>query len=137
MTNEKIYFTEVEALESIKEVLESGYDGYACDLHNEVFNMDYYIIGTYKAKQALEQYGVFEAIETIQEYEKENFGEVQTDLSNPEEISNMLWYIIGEKAFHSLDGNTLDKYWDDMLGEEQADKIIDDIERQLDKLKRF
>ena len=90
-----------------------------------------------KQKKALKQYGVFEAIETVQQYEKENFGEVQTDLSNPEEISNMLWYIIGEKALHSLDGNMLDKYWDDMLEEEETDKIIDDIERQLDKLKRF
>ena len=137
MTNEKIYFTEVEALESVKEMLESGYNGYTCDLHHEVFNTDYYIIGTYEAKKALEQYGVFEAIETIQEYEKNNFGEIHTSLGNPEEIANMLWYIIGEKALHDLNSNTLDEYWGDMLEEEQVNKIIDDIERQLDELKRL
>ena len=95
------YFTKKEALEDIKEVLES-YNGYYCDLHNEVFNMGYYIVGTYQAKKALEQYGVFNAIGKIQEYENDNFGEVLTDLSDPEKIANMLYYIIGEEAIQEL-----------------------------------
>ena len=44
MENTQTYFTKNEALEDIKEILES-YNGYYCDLHNEVFNTDYYIIG--------------------------------------------------------------------------------------------
>ena len=44
-----------EARAAIIEALENGYTGYYCDLHNEVFNTDYYIIGTYKAKQALSE----------------------------------------------------------------------------------
>jgi len=45
-----------EARGAIIEALESGYSGYYCDLHNEVFNTDYYIIGTYRAKEALNEY---------------------------------------------------------------------------------
>lgn len=101
MDDSKKYFTRNEALEDIKEALES-YNGYYCDLHNEVFNTDYYIIGTYEAEKALEQYGTFEAIRKIQEYENNNFGEVLTDLSDPEKISNMLYYIIGEEAIQEL-----------------------------------
>ena len=59
-----------EAREAIIEVLRDGYTGYYCDLHHEVFNTDYYIIGTYEAKKALEEYGVFDAIEKVQTYEK-------------------------------------------------------------------
>ena len=72
MENTQTYFSKKEALEDIKEILES-YNGYYCDLHNEVFNTNYYIIGTYEAKKALEQYGVFNAIGKIKEYENDNF----------------------------------------------------------------
>ncbi len=48
------------------------------DLHHNAFNTDYYIIGTYKAKQWLGDM-VFEVIEHIREYEQFHFGEVNTD----------------------------------------------------------
>ena len=35
-TNERNYFTEIEALETILEFLENDYDGYYEDLHNEI-----------------------------------------------------------------------------------------------------
>ena len=53
------------------------------ELHQEAFNTDYYIIGTYKAKQWLSD-KVFDIIEFIKEYEQDNFGEVYTDFSDPE-----------------------------------------------------
>lgn len=95
MYNEKHEAMKKEAIEAIVEELENGYSGYYCDLHNEVFNTDYYIIGTYQAKEALKEYDVFEAIELVQEYEKDAFGEVYTDLSNPEKLINMVYYVIG------------------------------------------
>lgn len=66
------------------------------DLHHHCFNNDYYIIGTYKAKQWLSDH-VFEVIEIIREYEQDHFGEVNTDFSEPEKIVNMYTYIIGEE----------------------------------------
>ena len=103
MTLTKQYFTTTEALEDILDVLESGYDGYMEDLHHEVFNTDYYIIGTYTAKQALTEYGVFEAIEKVQNYEQSNFEAVITELSDPEKLANMLYYIIGEEVINDLE----------------------------------
>lgn len=103
MTLTKQYFTTTEALEDILDVLESGYTGYMEDLHHEVFNTDYYIIGTHAAKQALTEYGVFDAIEKVQNYEEAHFDKVSTELSDPEKLANMLYYIIGEEVIQDLD----------------------------------
>ena len=75
-----------------KEWIEDNKD----DLHYHAFNTDYYIIGTYRATQWLEDQA-FNVIGFIKEYEEFNFGEVFTDLSEPEKIVNMYTYIIGEE----------------------------------------
>ena len=72
------------------------------DLHHNMFNTDYYIIGTYKAEQWLGG-NVFECIRTIQSYEQDNFGEMLTDVSDPEKIVNMYVYIIGEILLGKMD----------------------------------
>ena len=65
------------------------------DLHHHCFNTDYFIIGTYKAKQWLGD-NAFDIIGIVKDYEKDNFGEVSTDLSNAEKVVNMYAYIVGE-----------------------------------------
>ena len=67
------------------------------DWHHHAFNMDYYIIGTHKAIEWMGDQ-VFKIIETIKEYEQDNFGEVTTDLSSPEKLVNMYAYIVGEQV---------------------------------------
>ena len=64
------------------------------DLHNDIFNTDYYIIGRYQAKKWLDS-DAFDCIGEIQEYENFNFGEVTTDFSEPERVVNMYVYIVG------------------------------------------
>ena len=64
------------------------------DLGNEIYNTDYYIIGTWQAKQWLGS-DVFEVIEAIKYYEQSEFGEINTDSSSPEAIVNM--FVILEK----------------------------------------
>ena len=132
MEKSKKYFTKNEALEDIKNTLES-YNGYYCDLHSEVFNTDYYIIGTYEAEKALEQYGTFEAIRKIQEYENDNFGEVLTDLSDPEKIANMLYYIVGNEAIQDLYeySETFLENENSCATVEDNDQIIQDINELL------
>lgn len=100
---------------------------YTSDLHHELYNVDYFIIGTYKAKQFLNKYGVFEAIEKVTAYEKDHFGEINTDISNPEKLVNMLAYVIGEELLN--DCQTLQNKWDERL--EQID--IRRIKRELKK----
>lgn len=93
--NEKGFFKE------IMEVLENGFDGYYCDLHGEIFNY-----GVNADIKDLEEYGVFNALGEIQEYEKENFGEVLTDLGNASAVADMLYYIKGEEfLFETLNFN--------------------------------
>jgi len=84
----------------VKELKEYSKDEYNTlvkdgDLHNEVFNTDYYIIGRYEAKKWLGDQ-VFDVIGIIQEYEQDNFGEVTTELTEPEKVVNMYVYIVGE-----------------------------------------
>jgi hypothetical protein len=118
-----------EAIADIVEALENGYDGYYCDLHNEVFNTDYYIIGTYKAKEALKEYDVFEAIELVRDYEMDNFGEVYTDLSDPEKLINMLYYIIGDDVICDMNGIAVfNVNWDEIADEETNKKILKAME---------
>ena len=76
------------------------------DLHHNLFNTDYYIIGRYKAERWCKN-NTFAIIETIKEYEQDNFGEVTTDLSSSESVVNMYVYIIGEQLLYQ--DNLLDE----------------------------
>lgn len=115
-----------EAIEAIINTLEDGYSGYYCDLHNEVFNTDWYIIGTYAAKEALKEYDVFEAIELVQEYEKEQFGTVYTELSNPEKLINMVYYIIGDNVIGQMyDIKEFYENWNERADDETNAKIVE------------
>ncbi len=118
-----------EARERIIECLKNGFDGYYCDLHHEVFNTSYYIIGTWKAKKALEEYDVWEAIDKVQTYEKDNFGEVYTDLSDPKKVINMLFYIIGEEVLYEMmDGiEAWEENWNNRADEETNTKILEEL----------
>ena len=124
--NKKDQEMRAQAREAIIEALRDGYEGYYCDLHNELFNMDYYIIGTHEAKEALTEYGVWDAIEKVQTYEKDNFGEVFTDLSDPEKLINMLYYIIGEEVlFEMMDGiEAWDENWNNKATDETNAEIL-------------
>ena len=128
--NKKEQAMRKEAREDIIEALRNGYTGYYCDLHNEVFNTDYYIIGTHEAKEALTEYGVWDAIEKVQTYEKDNFGEICTDLSDPEKLINMLYYIIGEEVLYEM-MEGVDEFhdnWNNKADEETNAEILKAIE---------
>lgn len=125
MYNKKHEAMKEQAIADIIETLENGFDGYYCDLHNEVFNTDYYIVGTYQAKEALREYDVFEAIDMVQRYEKEQFGEIYTDLSNPERLINMVYYIIGDNIIGGMfEIEEFADSWNDYADEETNEAII-------------
>lgn len=103
----------------------------ACDLHHELFNMDYFIIGRYQAEQWLSKnVGIFTAIEEIKEYEQSNFGEVSTDLSEPEHVMNMYAYIKGEEILQQ--SKTLQRRWNKKLTAENLEAIKEELENLLD-----
>jgi hypothetical protein len=103
-----------------------GLGTYGADLHNDLFNSDYYIIGRYQSDQWLiANTGVFNAIGIIQEYENMQFGEVSTDLSEPERVCNMIVYIAGEEVLN--ESETLQKRWNEVLTERDIKKIIKEL----------
>jgi len=122
-----------EAIEAIIEALENGYSGYYCDLHNEVFNTDYYVVGTYLAKEILKEYDVFEAIELVQTYEREQFGEIYTDLSNPEKLINMVYYIIGDEIIGEMyEIEAFNNNWDNVADDETNAIILEAMNEMFD-----
>ena len=132
MYNKKEQAMRKEAREAIIETLKDGYTGYYSDLHHEVFNTDYYIIGTYQAKEALKEYDVWEAIEKVQTYEKDTFGEIYTDMSDPEKLVNMLYYIIGEEVLYEMMSGieAWEENWNNQADEETNVAILEAIEEK-------
>ena len=88
----KSHFDDFINDENNKDFIENNLE----DLHHEIFNTDFYIIGRYEASQWLGDQ-VFNVINFIKEYENDNFGSVNTDFSEPEAVVNMYVYIIGEE----------------------------------------
>ena len=107
-----------------------GLDQHISDLHHYLLNEDYFIIGYYKAEQWLKKdnSSVFEAIETIKDYEQSNFGQVSTDLSNSENVANMLAYILGEEIlFNNNTYNLFTKFHNEYLSENKRDLLISSL----------
>ena len=125
----KQYFTQKEALEMVLETLNRGNANYIEELHHDTFSSDYYIVGTYEAKQALEQYGVFEAIKDVKEHETMLFGEMVTDPTSPEELANMLMYTVGDKVLNQV--KSYKKYMDLQITD---DGVLEEITSELEMM---
>ena len=110
-----------DAKAAIIEALTDGeYSGYYCDLQNHLFNEDYHYCYTSEAEDDLNAIGVFDAIGVIVEYEKDNFGEVNTDFTSPCNVANMLYYIVGGEVLCDLfDGCEL---WDEVRDGEATEE---------------
>lgn len=132
--NELYIEMEKDALNDIIDTLQDGYTGWYTDLHNEVFNTEYYVDDNETAKEILDN-NVYDAIGRIYEYEKENFGEIYTDFSQPMKICNMLYYIIGEELMWQM-GIFEEPFMDDWNIEADAEtneKIIARCKEELEK----
>lgn len=113
------------------------------DIFESAFNESYYIFGTYKASQALENFdesdqmyestdlnGVFGAIQYVINYEVEQYGGADnTDLYDPERLSDMVAYINGEQLMFKISADCdLETY------KKLTDKDIEKINNYLDQL---
>ena len=125
-----------EAKWAIIEKLEEGYDGYLCDLHNEVFNMEMYTNNRDEAIEILDSLGAYSVIEEITRYEQDNFGEVNTHrLASPCDVLTMFYYILGEEALAELgeDVPEFDELWDEELTEEECLVLIDRFTKKMEE----
>lgn len=88
--------------ELLEHINESQNDGLTT--HDEMFNEDYYIIGYYQSSQWLKEHGLgeLEAVNICKDFEREHFGEVQTDIDNTETLVNHLVYWYGLELCNEL-----------------------------------
>ena len=123
------YFTDEEIKETLLDNLD-GYEGINSytfdDVFNDLFNSDYYIIGYKEAEEALKEYGIFKALEEIQRFDVENFGEWDTDYTDPEKVANMLEYI---HASEYMQDTLVDAglYLEDETTAENVNKLIETL----------
>ena len=107
-----------------------GLDQHISDLHHYLLNEDYFIVGSYRAELWLKKddSSIFEAIETIKDYEQSNFGQVSTDLSSSENVANMLAYILGEEILFNNDTyNLFTRFSNEYLDEDKRDLLISSL----------
>lgn len=67
--------------------------------------------------------GAFAAIQLVKAYEQDELGEVNTDLTDPCKVADMVDYIRGTRVFEEL-LNEADFELDDEITEENAKKVI-------------
>lgn len=131
-----------EMLDRVEDYEGSDFDTF----ENEVFNNDERNMYYNEAKDELEKFvsdedldgyettdGVFGAIELIKEYESTEFGEVNTDFSNPCDIANMIDFIRGGNVF----GEVMDKAGLDMdedISAENLKLFRETVQEMLDEL---
>ena len=111
------------------------------DIQMNTTNSDLWIIGTYKASQALGEFseedqlytgtnldGVFGAIEYVKNYETDQLGTVNTDLTDPEKVASMVAYINMECVL-----NDLSVKFDLDFAEELTDQQVDEIKEYINQ----
>ena len=106
--------------DEIKDMIMDYKDVYGCDLAYEMYDYDYYIIGTYKAKQFLKEY-FDDMTECLEQYQEE-FGETYPDITNPEKVATLLTLFVAQDVL--CESKTLDKCWNERLLEESDLKRI-------------
>jgi hypothetical protein len=128
------YVTDEASRELVQYIIDNlddykGQDLEACDLHNELFNTDYYIIGYANAEEFLDKYGTFTAINEIKEYEQDNFGEVNTNFSDSEKVANMFAYIKGEDILNT--SQVMQDRWNEKLSNSDLQALKEELEELL------
>ena len=119
-----IHYT-INGLQDLK-----GANIYVSDLHNEIFNTDYFIIGYYESEKWLnDSIGTFFAINIIKEYEENNFGTILTDLTSSEKVANMYAYIQGEEILNEL--QSVRQNWDNRIDEQILENMIIELNEML------
>lgn len=120
-------------IDGLKDYEDSDFETY----ENETFNTERNI-GTREASLDLDKFvkddatdyedtdlddGAFAATQLVKAYEMDLDGKVSTDLTNPEQVADMIDYIRGTRVFEEL-LNEADFDLDDEITEENAKKVI-------------
>ena len=127
------YFTRYEVLEDIQDYLEYDTSIYTDDLLYEVFDTDLYIETSSESKKALEEFGVYKAFGIIEDYERSNYGEIYTRMSDPQAVAHMLYYIKADEIFYDEIYPIIEEFNSDQyhFNKECVTEILKYIESEL------
>lgn len=106
--------------------IESAEGIYGIDLHNHIFNSEESFIYNDEAEEACDSVGTWSAIRLVSTYEKDNFGEVSSEIE-PCKVANMLVYIYGEYLLNQVEHLMANK-WDEELTEEDLNIVVEQVE---------
>ena len=109
--------------DEIKDMIMDYENVYGCDLAYEMYNNDYYIIGTYKAKQFLKEY--FDDMSECLEQYQEEVGEVYKDITNPEKVASLLALFVAQDVLS--ESKVLDDKWNEALEESDLEQIKEEL----------
>lgn len=126
-------FEEVEA-QLIGALADGTLEGVSTvDMHHEVYNRDNTYVYTADAKRDLEQIGTFNAIQTVMEYEQDNFGQTAPaeKYGNPCWVADMVVYILGEALIYHVFGDDEDFQADSDITPEIAQRYAEMLDKAL------
>lgn len=103
---------------------------YGCDLHSQLFNSEEIFIHDNEAEEACDSVGTWNAIRLVRTYEKDNFGEVSSEVE-PCKVANRLVYIYGEYLINQIAYLQGDK-WNEELTEEDLSIVVEQVEKWLE-----
>ena len=115
----------LDRLEDIRNDIDNGAMIYVDDLHHELYNTTYPFSNTKNAKEQLQEYDVFKAMDKVISYEKDSFGELYTDIADPKRLAGMLVYILGEEFIYDTDIYSIG---DEFVTSEHIDHLIENID---------
>ena len=101
------------------------------DMHHIVYNQSETYVYTQDAKRDLEAIGTFNAIQTVMQYEQDNFGQTAPaeKYGNACWVANMVVYILGEALIYHVFGDDPDYQEGNAITPELAvkyAKMVDD-----------
>lgn len=109
--------------DEIKDMIMDYEDVYGSDLAYEMYNNDYYIIGTYEAKQFLKEY-FDDMLECLEQYGEE-IGGTYPDITNAEKVATLLALFVAQDILN--ESKTLDECWGRRLTEENLEAIKEEL----------
>lgn len=98
----------------------------ACDLHHHLYNETPHFIHYDNAEEATAELGVWQCIGVVQTYEKQQFGELYTKLSDACKVANLVVYIMGDVLLDKIYSDTeyfADK-WDEKLSDDDLAQML-------------
>ena len=98
---------------------------YTCDLHHVLYSEPQHYIYYADAEEATNELNVWECVGIVQKYEKDQFGEVYTTLSDACKVANMVVYIMGYELLDKIYADT--EYFGDKWNEQLTDEDLADM----------